>query len=465
MSVRRSKRSDPPPGEPDSTGAASGELSVSQLTRLIKGLLEGEARLRGIWVRGELSNIRLAGSGHLYFTLKDSGAALKCAWFGFGHARRKTPTEGSAALVHGDVRVYERNGEYQLVADDILLGGTGDLAARFEALKAKLAAEGLFDAERKRPLPAVPRRIGIVTGLATAALQDVLNVLRRRAPYLSVVIFPASVQGETAPLELIRALAAADVCPGVEAVLLVRGGGSLEDLWCFNDEALARAIAAMERPVVSGVGHEIDFTIADFVADLRAPTPSAAAELIAPDAQELRSAADALAVRLARAAGRSVEQAGTELARLYDRRVLRDLRSALDSRAQALDSLADELAAVAAARSGLADASGVRGQDAQLERLTRPLLLRLEHYGHTLPRWTDDLLRCGRTGLGQQAGAVRDISNRLAGLDPRLPLKQGFALVWQASGALVRNAAQVAAGERLRVQVQQGEFEAERTTE
>jgi exodeoxyribonuclease VII large subunit len=458
MSVRRTKRADPADG-----AAQAGELSVAQLTRLVKGLLEADPALRGVWVRGELSNIRLAGSGHLYFTLKDDAAQLKCAWFGYSRGSRRAPPEGSAALVHGDVRVYERNGEYQLVADDILLGGTGDLAARFEALKAKLAAEGLFDPARKRALPAVPRRIGIVTSPSTAALQDVLNVLRRRAPYLSAVLFPASVQGAAAPPEIIRALAAADACPGVEAVLLVRGGGSLEDLWCFNDEALARTVAAMQRPVVCGVGHEIDFTIADFAADLRAPTPSAAAELVAPDAADLRGAVEAQAQRLARTAGRGVEQAGAELARLFDRRVVRDVLGALDAEAQTVDALAAELADLAALRSGLSSAGAEPGYDAQLERLALPLLRSIEHFGHVLPRYADDLLRCGRVGLAQAAGGIRDASNKLAGLDPRQPLKQGFALVWGPDGALVRAADAVPAGGRVRVQVQRGEFEAERT--
>lgn len=459
VSVRRSKRSDPSIGDAPSGSGSASELTVSQLTRIVKTALESQPALRAIWVRGELSNIRLAGSGHLYFTLKDASAALKCAWFGYSRGSRKAPAEGSAALVHGDVRVYERNGEYQLVADDILLGGTGDLAARFEALKARLAAEGLFDAQRKQILPAVPQRIGIVTGLATAALQDVLNILRRRAPYLSVVLFPASVQGDAAAAELISALAAADHCPEIEAILLVRGGGSLEDLWCFNDESLARAISAMRRPVISGIGHEIDFTIADFVADMRAPTPSAAAELVAADGLELSGSVATAASQLSRAVSRNLQVAQQGLERLFDRRVLRDVLGALDSQTQALDAVADELAGLAAEYSGLERSES--GYAAQLERLTLPLLRRLDHYSHTLPRWSDDLLRCGRTGLGTHAGELRDLSNRLAGLDPRQPLKQGFALVWSVDGTLVRSATQVPGGSELRIQLGQGEIQAQ----
>jgi len=206
------------------------ELTVSEVTRRVRRLIEGAAELAAVWVRGEASNVRLAGSGHLYFTLKDSQSQLAVAYFRFGK-RRKPPADGEALLVHGDVRVYEVRGEYQLIADDLIRAGAGDLAAQFEALKRKLDAEGLFAAERKVPLPEVPRRIGVVTGIATAALQDVLNVLRRRAPYLDIVLFPASVQGEGAPPELIAALRAADQCPGIEAVLLVRGGGSRRAHW------------------------------------------------------------------------------------------------------------------------------------------------------------------------------------------------------------------------------------------
>ncbi|MBN2081759.1 exodeoxyribonuclease VII large subunit, partial [bacterium] len=210
------------------------ELTVSELTRWIKQLIEGEPRLEHVWVRGEVSNVRLAGSGHLYFTLKDSQAQLRIAYFRYGQ-KRKPPADGEALMVHGDVRVYEARGEYQLIADDLIKAGVGDLAAQFEELKQKLAAEGLFDSERKVGRPRVPQQIAVVTGRATAALQDVLNVLKRRAPYLDIVLFPASVQGDGAPPELIAALKTADACPGIEVILLIRGGGSIEDLWCFND--------------------------------------------------------------------------------------------------------------------------------------------------------------------------------------------------------------------------------------
>ncbi|HEM46767.1 MAG TPA: exodeoxyribonuclease VII large subunit, partial [Alphaproteobacteria bacterium] len=285
------------------------ELSVSELTRLVKGLVEGEPALAQVWVRGEASNVRLISSGHLYFTLKDENAELRVAYFAYAKRRRKPPADGEALLVHGDMRVYERRGEYQLVADDLVAAGKGDLAARFEALKQKLSDEGLFAEERKLAPPAVPRRVGIVTGAATAALQDVLNVLRRRAPYAGVVLFPASVQGDSAPPEIAAALQAADACPGIEVILLIRGGGSIEDLWCFNDEKLARALAEIRRPVITGVGHEIDFTIADFAADARAPTPSGAAELVAPDRRALLEALARTAARIGATMSRELRAA------------------------------------------------------------------------------------------------------------------------------------------------------------
>lgn len=438
------------------------ELSVTQVTRRVKELVEGAPDLSGIWVKGEVSNVRLAGSGHLYFTLKDSAAQLRCAYFNFSRGKRKPPADGMAALVHGDVRVYERGGEYQLIADDLIKAGVGDLAAQFEALKARLAEEGLFDAEHKLPLPGVPRRIAIVTGIATAALQDVLHVLRRRAPYLSVVLFPTSVQGDAAPAEIRSALAAAAACPGVEVVLLVRGGGSLEDLWCFNDEALARVLYAMPLPVITGVGHEIDFTIADFVSAHRAPTPSAAAELVAPDAAELRAGVAQYSRRLARALGHKLDGARNDTARLFDRRLLRDVAGRVEAVQQELDNLAQELVEAAVERTQLGAAAAGREYGALLSRLAAPLLKRLEALSNKLPREREDLARALKYRLDEAAARLRAAQGQLAGRDPRAPKKLGFALVWKDDGTLVRDPAQVALGERLRLEVRDGELHAKR---
>lgn len=441
----------------DSTPARS-ELTVSELTRHVRELIEGAPQLTRVWVRGEASNVRLAGSGHLYFTLKDSQAQLRIAYFRFGK-QRKPPSDGDALLVHGDVRVYEPRGEYQLIADDLIKAGVGDLAAQFEALKKRLHEEGLFAEERKVLPPRVPRRIGVVTGIATAALQDVLNVLRRRAPYLDVVLFPASVQGAGAPPELIAALSAADECPGIEVILLVRGGGSLEDLWCFNDERLARVLAEIQRPVISGVGHEIDFTIADFVADVRAPTPSAAAELVAPDAVELRGSVDGGSAKLLSLLKRGVDDARQDLERLFDRRVVRDVLGRLESDSQDLDLLAQRLAGSGV---GAVMLDEERGLEEYVERLAAPLARRLDDAGHDLPRLRADLMRAGRSAYNQLATEVANAASRLKAGDPRAPKKLGFALVWDQDGKLVRDAAAVRPGDRLRVEVREGEMDVER---
>jgi exodeoxyribonuclease VII large subunit len=277
-------------------------LSVTALTREIRELLE--SRIGTVWVEGEISNHRLQNSGHHYFTLKDSGAQISCVLFR-GVAQRSPArlADGVQMQVQGELSVYEPRGQYQLVVRAVQLKGQGSLQARFEALKRRLYDEGLFDEERKRPIPRFPQTLALVTSPTGAAIQDMLNILRRRAPWLHLMIYPVRVQGVGVEKESIRALEVLNAAethglPRPDAIIIGRGGGSLEDLWAYNEEALARAIATSEIPIVSAVGHEIDFTIADFVADLRAPTPSAAAELITPDGTELRRQLEAAELRL-----------------------------------------------------------------------------------------------------------------------------------------------------------------------
>ena len=263
--------------------------TVAELTARIRALLEGDESLQDVAVSGEISNMTRARSGHWYFTLKDANASLRCVmWRSAAGRQRFVPQEGDAVQALGHIGLYEPRGEYQLYAMQLRPLGVGELYAQFEQLKRALEAEGLFDEARKRPLPAFPRVIGVVTSPQAAAFQDVCNVLRRRFPLAQVWLSPAAVQGMDAPAELRAALARLNARAEVDVILLIRGGGSIEDLWAFNDEALARAIAASRLPVVSGVGHETDFSIADFVADLRAPTPSAAAELVTPDLGEVQ---------------------------------------------------------------------------------------------------------------------------------------------------------------------------------
>lgn len=264
--------------------------SVQGITAYIADILSSEPPLQDVHVRGEVSNMRAAASGHWYFTIKDANAQLKCVMFRSSTAKQSVePRDGEAVVVHGRVGVYEARGEYQLYADEIqLAGGVGDLYRRFEELKAKLDAEGLFSEKRKRFLPAFPARIGIVTSPDAAAFRDIQNVLTRRFPLAEVILSPTLVQGNEAPPLIVKAIERLIRDNTVDVMLITRGGGSIEDLWAFNDEAVARMIAASPIPTVSGVGHETDFTIADFVADVRAPTPSAAAEVATPDLGEYR---------------------------------------------------------------------------------------------------------------------------------------------------------------------------------
>lgn len=253
--------------------------TVTELTSRIRGVLE--PAFREVWVQGELSNCRPAASGHVYFSLKDENASISAAFFGW--AKSKRPFElkdGLEVVCRGKLSIYAPRGSYQLIAETLEPLGAGALTLAFEQLKAKLAEEGLFDAQKKRPLPRYPHRIAVITSPSGAVIQDMLNILRRRAPHMRVTVIPALVQGDEAPRHLIRGLEAAQRLGLGEVIVLARGGGSMEDLWCFNDEQLARTIAASKIPVISAVGHEVDFTIADFVADLRAPTPSAAAEIL-----------------------------------------------------------------------------------------------------------------------------------------------------------------------------------------
>jgi len=276
-------------------------LSVTELTREIRDVLEGH--IGAVWVEGEISNYRLQSSGHQYFTLKDAGAQLSCVMFRGAARYGVRLTEGAQVQLHGEISVYEARGQYQMVVKQAQLKGQGSLQAQFEALKRKLYEEGLFGQEYKKPVPKYPRVVALVTSPTGAAIQDMLNILTRRAPWIHVLIYPVRVQGQGVETETIRALEALNAAhlqglPQPDTIVIGRGGGSIEDLWAYNEESLARAIFASRIPIISAVGHEIDFTIADFVADLRAPTPSAAAELLAPDVGELKRHLEALSRRL-----------------------------------------------------------------------------------------------------------------------------------------------------------------------
>ncbi len=309
---------------------------MSRLNREARGLLE--AGLPSLWITGELSNLSRPASGHWYFTLKDEDAQVRCAMFRQRNlAVRTAPRDGMQVILRARVGLYEARGEFQLVVDHLEEAGEGELRRRFEALKQKLAAEGLFDAARKRTPPRFPRRIGVVTSATGAALRDVLHVLGRRFPAVSVLLYPVPVQGAGAAREIAAMLTLADQRGEVDVLLLVRGGGSLEDLWAFNDENLARTIAGLGLPVIAGIGHEVDFTIADLVADVRAPTPSAAAELAVQDSAAWRETVRVAATRLSSAAeralgrrGDAMRDAARRLARLHPAQAVRERMQRLD---------------------------------------------------------------------------------------------------------------------------------------
>ena len=312
--------------------------TVGRLNREARGLLE--AGLPSLWITGELSNLSRPSSGHWYFTLKDADAQVRCAMFRQRNlACRAAPRDGLQVLLRARVGLYEARGDFQLVVDHLEEAGEGELRQRFEALNLRLAGEGLFGADRKRPPPRFPRRVGVVTSATGAALRDVLHVIRRRYPAMPVLIYPVPVQGAGAAREIGEMLVLADRRAEVDVLLLVRGGGSLEDLLAFNDEGLARVIADLELPLICGVGHEIDFTIADFVADLRAPTPSAAAELAVPDAAAWLTSFQAMARRLAGAAMRASRLRRESLARSAGRLASLHPAQGLAQRAQRLDEL------------------------------------------------------------------------------------------------------------------------------
>jgi len=387
-----------------------GVLSVSELLRSVRDLIE--RRLPLAWVRGELSNLSRPASGHLYFTLKDAGGQVDCVMFRSRlQALDWEPREGMLVEARALPTLYEPRGRFQLTVEALRRGGLGPLYERFLRLKEKLEREGLFDPAAKRALPALPRRVGVVTSLQAAALRDVLSTLARRNSAIPVIVYPAPVQGEGAGERIAAAIAAASRRAECDVLLLVRGGGSIEDLWQFNQESVARAIRASRVPVVTGVGHESDFTIADFAADHRAPTPTAAAELVSPRRAELLA-------RLAEGARRSS----------------REMRRALEYAMQALDARARRL---------VHPAERLRAHASLVAQLKGRLAFAFSHRLH-----------------GCDAGLQR-LQAALVTLDPRAVLARGYSITYDDAGRVLRDAAQARAGERVRTTLARGELESE----
>ncbi|MGH9863717.1 MAG: exodeoxyribonuclease VII large subunit [Candidatus Acidiferrales bacterium] len=411
---------------------------VSELTTQVRDLLE--RAFRDLWVQGEISNFRLSPYGHYYFTLKDAAAQLRC-FVNKREARflRLRPEDGLAVTVRGSLSVYEQRGDYQLLVNYLEPVGVGALQLAFEQLKARLAAEGLFAAERKKPLPMLPQRIGLITSPRGAAIADIIRILRRRYQNLHLRLYPVRVQGEGAAEEIVAALQdfnrlASSERPDV--LILARGGGSLEDLWAFNDESVARAIAASRIPLITGIGHETDFTIADFTADLRAPTPSAAAELVIKTKAELKERLRVLESRLAELLRYQVLQARQRLTELLAARGWRQLESLLREQAQRADEFSTRL------RQALRDAVTEARQRWALAAA------RLASY---------DL----RGLVGRDRLRLRALAGQLTQLSPLAVLERGYAIAFDAQGRVLKSAAAVRLGDPIQVQLARGRLEAE----
>src|SRR5947207_8107670 len=410
-------------------------FSVSELTRNIRGVLE--SRFGAVWVQGEISNYKLHPNGHQYFTLKDQRAQISCVIFRDTMAPLRQPlVDGTQVQVYGRITVYELRGQYQLSVQILQPRGLGLLQAKFEALKRKLDAEGLFAPERKRPLPKLPRRSGIVTSPSGAAIRDMLNVLRRRAPWLEILINPGRVQGTGAAQEIavaIRELAtpSKEFAP-VDLIVVARGGGSIEDLWQFNEEIVARTIASVNVPVVSAVGHEIDFTICDFVADLRAPNPSAAAELIVPEIVDLRRQID----NCARAVGRELLNRMRDAQQRLDH-AQETLRRCLDHK---IDSYKRGLLHLAAAL--------------QTRSPARELVLRRNRLVDLRRRFVELPMRV----LENARHRFRETEGILRVLGPDATLRRGYSITTDESGKVIRTVAVVHPRMKIRTRVSDGEF-------
>ena len=427
-------------------------FSVSEINAAIRDTLEGT--FAGVWVEGEISNFRAAASGHLYFTLKDAEAQLKCVFFR-QNARfaRFKPADGIAVVARGRIGVYELRGEYQLYVEHLEPRGLGALQLAFEQLKKKLAAEGLFDPARKRPLPMLPRRIGLVTSPSGAVIADMLRILHRRFPGLRIRLYPVRVQGEGAADDICRALGYFGRARAADLLIVGRGGGSLEDLWPFNEESVARAIAACPIPVISAVGHETDVTIADFVADLRAPTPSAAAELaIRPKAEFLEMIATREA-RLAQYLRYKLAVVARRVGELGVERPAAVLRRRLGRLSQRTDELDYQLREhmrrrlLEAERKLTAVTRQLQAHDVRVE---------LERGRARLGELSGALESLFRLRLTRLAGRLESLTSQLGHLSPLRVLDRGYAIVEDLEGRLLRRAADTAPGRRLRVRLHEG---------
>jgi exodeoxyribonuclease VII large subunit len=441
---------------PMETAANRDIYSVSRLNREVRVLLE--RGFASLWLEAEISNLARPSSGHWYFSLKDAAAQVRCCMF-----RQRNmlcvfaPKDGQKVLVRARIGLYEPRGEYQLVIDHMEDSGQGALKRQFEELSAKLAAEGLFAPERKRALPTIPRRIGVITSPSGAAVRDILHVLARRFAAIPVLIYPVAVQGAAAAAEIVAAVRLAGRRAECDVLILARGGGSLEDLWAFNDEALARAIVASPIPIVSGIGHEIDFTIADFAADVRAPTPSAAAEIAVPDGEEWLASVSRLGRRLERGLLRRLEAQRERLRWLVGRAALVSPSARLTQQSQRLDDLEQRM--FRALRQILADRRSALGeQRSRLWQLSPVAQVRSAAARHAALYARLRAATLSRLHLARER--LSPLVRTLNAVSPLATLDRGYAIVSLVSGAIVRSAADVAPGTLIEARLAVGKIRA-----
>ncbi len=435
-------------------------LTVKELTRYLKMRIDGDSLLQNAWVRGEISNFTHHSSGHMYFTLKDADSRIKCVMFA-SHNQRLAfiPKNGSKVMALGNVSVYERDGQYQFYALQMEPDGIGSLYLAFEQLKKKLEAEGLFDQQRKRKLPKFPRTVGVITSATGAAVRDVVITLQRRYPSVGILLYPVQVQGKSAAPSIVKALAMMNKLAEADVLIVGRGGGSLEELWAFNEEAVARSIASSTIPVISAVGHETDYTIADFVADIRAATPTAAAEVAVPHHLELRQHLQQLKIRLLQGMGGQLGQKRDRLKRLQTSPYLFQPERHIIQRTERLDRITEQL--VHRIRGRLYGArQKTSGRERSLNRFNPQ-----EQLGLTKNRLETRQLRLKQAVIGLNKDLRQHVVAQIRQLDALSPLKvmqRGYSLVYlDENAALVKSKHQLKLGDRLRVRLHDGTIRCE----
>jgi len=432
-------------------------LTVSELNHQARHLLESS--FMQVWVEGELSGFSRPSSGHWYFSLKDQKCQIRCAMFRGANQRIRTlPREGDQIRIRGKVTLYENRGDFQIIVEHLEPAGLGALQQAFEALKARLQSEGLFDPARKKPIPATPRHIGVITSPTGAAIHDILTVLKRRCPAIPITLYPTAVQGQAATADIVQAIDRAQRHGLADVLIIGRGGGSLEDLWCFNEEAVARAIAACPIPTVSAVGHEVDVTIADFVADLRAPTPSAAAEKISPDQQDWLRRLTEQQGRLGQSARRLLQRLDNQLGHLSAR--LRDPRRELLEKAQRMDEL--ELRLNKAIRNRLDQQK--QKTDYLLQRMSAQSPRRtLKTASEQTQQLEERLTLAARHLLRQKDERLQHIAQTLHVVSPLATLGRGYAIVRDDQGRIVRKAGDLETGDQITARLGRGSVSAQVT--